>query len=120
MEHVLPMQLLPTLPMVEECLREAGWNCRIACADREQQYRGIRLYHRKQELKKDVLYLLRPEEKEFPTNEFSYISTGNMSGKANHLICPTFPDEEILDCVLEVFSQFRSWEEEINNLLSIL
>jgi len=117
MEFSLPMQLLPTLPMVAECLREVGWDCSVVCNDREQQYRGIRLYHRKQTLKKDVLYLLRPEEKTFPVNEFSYISSGKIAGKANHLICPAFPDEEILDSILEVFSQFRNWEEEFNSLL---
>ena len=117
MELTLPKQLLPTLPMVAECLAEAGWNCGAFVSDRRQQYREVRLYHRKQALKKDVLYLLRPEEKAFPVNEYSYITSGKITGKANHLICPAFPDEEILDCVLEVLSQFRNWEEEINNLL---
>ena len=117
MELTLPKQLIPTLPMVAECLAEAGWDCGVFVNDRQQQYREVRLYHKKQALKKDVLYLLRPEEKAFPVNEFSYISSGKIAGKANHLICPAFPDEEILDCILEVLSQFRNWEEEINNLL---
>ncbi len=112
-----PMHLFPTLPMVAECLTQAGWTCEAVLSDREQQYREVRLYHRKQALRKDVLYLLRPEEQSFPVNDFSYITTGRIPGSANHLFCPAFPDEEILDCVLEVLSRFRDWEESIDRLL---
>ena len=48
MELTLPKQLLPTLPMVAECLAEAGWDCGAFVSDRRQQYREVRLYHRKQ------------------------------------------------------------------------
>ena len=112
-----PIHLFPTLSMVAECLTQSGWDCKSILSDPQQQYREIRLFHKKQVLKKDVLYLLRPEEADFPTNEFSYITSGRIPGDANHLICPAFPDEVILDRILEVFSQFRDWEEELDQIL---
>lgn len=117
MDAAYPLRILPTLPMLAESLMQAGWNCEMVLSDEHQSYRGIRLYHRKQELQKDVLYLLRPTETEFPFNDYSYLSSVPHPGQANHLICPEHADEEILDQMLEVFSQFRSWEESIDLLV---
>lgn len=117
MDMTCPLRLLPTLPMLEEILTQAGWACEMVLAEQRQSYRGIRLYHRRQELQKDVLYLLRPEESDFPFDEFSYLSSGPHPGRANHLICPGRADEEILDQLLEIFSQFQSWEDTIDLLL---
>lgn len=116
MEFAQPMHLYPTLPMIAECLNQTGWDCKVT-GDSLQQYREVRLFHQNQQLKKDVLYLLRPEETDFPTNDFSYVSSGKIPGSANHLLCPSLPDEVILDRILEVFSHFRDWEEEIDQLL---
>ena len=71
MEIHKPVHLWPTLTMVAECLNMTGWDCKTVVADREQRYREVRLYHSDQILKKDVLYLLRPEEKRFPTQEYA-------------------------------------------------
>lgn len=117
MEINQPVHLFPSLPMVAEVLNQSGWDCELSLSDPDQQYREVRLFHKRQQLKKDVLYLLRPEETAFPVNDFSYITSGKISGSANHLICPNFPDEVILDRILEVLSQFRDWEEQIDQLL---
>ena len=117
MEIDRPMHLLPTMPMLGEYLMQWGWDCVPFISDEAQQYREIRLYHQKQTLKKDVVYLLRPEERDFPFDEYAYLSSADLPGKANHLRCPETPDEEILDRLLEIFSQFRDWEESINGLL---
>lgn len=115
MDHLL--RLVPTMPMLAESLTQAGWICETVLSDEHQSYRGIRLYHRQQDLQKDVLYLLRPTEREFPFDDYSYLSSVAHPGRANHLICPDHPDEEILDQLLEVFSRFRSWEEAIDLLI---
>lgn len=117
MDALCPLRLLPTLPMLADSLIQAGWNFEMVLSDEHQSYRGIRLYHRAQELQKDVLYLLRPTETDFPFDDYSYLSTAPHPGLANHLVCPDRPDEEILDHFLEVFSQFRFWEESIDLLL---
>lgn len=113
----LPKRLLPTIPMLAESLREAGWNCRTVLSEENQSYRGIRLYHPRQQLQKDVLYLLRPEESTFPVEEYSYLSSEDHGGRANHLILHNCADEEILDQLLEIFSQFQAWEDAIDLLL---
>lgn len=112
-----PMRLLPTLAMLADCLSRDGWNCEMFLSDPSQSYRSIRLYHRQPVLHQDVLYLLRPTETEFPVDEYSYLCAEPRPGRANHLICPDYPDEQILDQVLEVFSQFESWEDSIDLLL---
>lgn len=117
MDLVRPIRLLPTLPILAESLAQAGWDCEMVLADAEQAYRGIRLYHGQPELQKDVLYLLRPEEKNFPFDGYAYLSAVEHPGKANHLVCPRRPDEEIMDQLLEVFSQFQTWEDAINLLV---
>lgn len=117
MDISIPIRLLPTLPMLTESLHEAGWDCTAVLSDETQPYRGIRLYHPRQRLQKDVLYLLRQEERQFPTDEYSYLTTGSHPGRANHLVFPEYPDEEILDQLLEIFSQFQHWEEAIDQLV---
>lgn len=113
----IPIRLLPTLPMLAECLRAVDWDCEMVLSDEQQSYRGIRLYHPRQTLQKDVLYLLRPGEKGFPGDDYSYLSAGDIPGKANHLIVPGQADEEIMDQLLEAFAQFQEWEEAIDLLL---
>lgn len=112
-----PIRLLPTLPILADCLTHAGWNYQMHLSDSGQVYRGVRLYHRQQTLHKDVLYLLKPTETNFPFDAYSYLSTASLPGQANHLVCPDRPDEEILDQLLEVFAQFQSWEDSIDLLL---
>ena len=111
-----PIRLLPTLSMLADFLERSGCRCDSHISDENRNYRGIRLYHG-QELQEDVLYLLKPEEKNFPFDTHSYLSTVDLQGKANHLICPDHPDEALLDMILEIFSQFQSWEDAIDLLL---
>lgn len=117
METMRPTPLYPTLPMLAESLTQAGWDCAMSLSDPQQSYRGIRLYHRQQKLQKDVLYLLRPTETDFPFDCYSYLCSAPLPGTANHIICPSHPDEVIMDQILEVFSQFRDWEEAMELLL---
>jgi len=79
MDNSLPIRLLPTLPMLAESLEEAGWNCKMVLSDEKQSYRGVRLYHPRQTLQEDVLYLLRPEEHDFPVDAYAYLSSAGHS-----------------------------------------
>ena len=117
MENNEPIRLLPTISMLAECLEEVGWQCKMHISEEGRTYRGIRLYHRRQILQEDVLYLLRPTEKDFPVDDYAYLSSGDLGGRANHLLCPKLPDEEILDQVMEIFFRLRSWEDAIDLLL---
>ena len=117
MELNRPVRLQPTLPMLAENLSQIGWECEVVLNDANQGYRGIRLYHGQKELQKDVLYLLRPEETEFPFDTHSYLSAVPHPGRANHLVCPRRPDAEIMDQLLEVFSQFQTWQDAIDLLV---
>ncbi len=111
------LRMMPTMPMLVEAFREAGWECDAQIRDPQQSYCGIRLYHGQRDLRPDVLYLLRPGERGFPTEEFSYLSAAPIPGAANHFLCPEQADEKILDFVLEIFSQFQQWERMIDQLV---
>lgn len=117
MESMRPLPLFPTLPMLAEILKHAGWDCTVSLSDPRQSYRGIRLYHGQPQLHRDVLYLLRPSETDFPFDRYTYLCSAPLPGKANHMICPSHPDEVIMDQILEVFSLFRDWEEAMDLLL---
>jgi len=117
MDTSRPLRLLPTLSMLAECLEEMGWHCESHISEETQNYRSIRLYHRQPQLHKDVLYLLRPDEQDFPVNDYTYLSMCGHGGNANHLVCPGRTDEEILDQVLEIFSDFQDWENTIDLLV---
>jgi len=110
------LRMLPTMPMIVEAFRDAGWECREEIRDPRQTYRSIRLYHGQQDLQPDVLYLLRPAEVRFPTGAYSYLSASPIGGGANHFCCPGQPDEKILDFVLELFSEYQQWEQMIDQL----
>lgn len=110
------LSLLPTMPIIVEELRLAGWTCHSQIADETQAYQGIRLYHGQKNLRQDVLYLLLPTEDRFPVNRFSYICTVPLPGQANHFCCPDHPDEEILDFVLELFYRFQQWGQSLDQL----
>ena len=117
MEMNAPLRLLPTLPMIEDALRRSGWVCQMHCRQTDRSYRGIRLYHGQADLQKDVLYLLHPEETRFPLDDYAYLSTVPHGGSADHLLCPACAHAEIMDRVLEIFSQFREWEDAIDLLV---
>ena len=77
------LRLLPTMPMIVEAFLEAGWECHGEVKNMQQIYRGIRLYHGQTQLQPDVLYLLRPEERKFPVDDYSYLSAAPIPGSAS-------------------------------------
>ena len=111
------LRLQPNMPIIVEAFLEAGWTCQAQIRDHQQTYRSIRLYHGQQNLQPDVLYLLRETETRFPTNAFSYICAVPKDGTANHFICPGQPDEQIMDFILELFSEYQTWEQMIDQLI---
>lgn len=111
------IRLRPTLGMIAEELALLGWACRPYCPDKGRQLRGVRLYSPGQQLQEDMLYLLRGREPDFPVDSHCYLSAAPRAGKGEHLICPGRSEEEILDCVMEIFYRFQQWEDAINQLM---
>ena len=108
--------LLPTLQMISEELMQEGWVCDASVQNADIAYNGVRLYHGQKNLRSDILYLLRPTETTFPTDQYAYVSTVFKSGRANHMICPGKPDEVIMDRLLDLFSKYQLWEQQIDGL----
>lgn len=110
------IRLLPTMEIIEEAFLLAGWNVESSIHDTEQVYRNVRLYTGCQPLLKDVLYTLRPGETGFPTDDYAYICTTPLEGKANHICCPDVKAEILLDFLLELYSRFQQHEMRIDQL----
>ena len=117
MDGIGILRIQPNMPVLAEAFADAGWEYQAQIRDSQQRYRGIRLFHGQQELQPDVLYLLRPAEDHFPTNEYSYICAEPKDGTANHFICPGQADEQIMDFILELFSEYQQWEQLIDQLV---
>ena len=110
------IRLLPTMEIIEEAFLLAGWDCTAAIPESNKTYRNVRLYTGKQPLLKDVLYTLRPGETDFPTDDYAYICSTPLEGKANHICCHDVKAEILLDFLLELFSQFQQNEMRIDQL----
>lgn len=108
--------LLPTMEIIEEAFQLAGWSCISFISAPDQLYRNVRLYTGSQPLHKDVLYTLRPGETGFPTDEYAYICSTPLEGKANHIFCPDAKAELLLDFLLELYSRFQQSELAIDQL----
>ena len=107
---------LPTIGIIEEAFLLAGWNCAASVREPDQIYRNVRLYTGDQPLRKDVIYTLRPGEAGFPTDDYAYICSTPLEGKANHIYCPDAKAELLLDFLLELYSRFQQCELAINQL----
>ena len=110
------IRLLPTMEIIEEAFCLAGWPCIASISAPDQVYRNVRLYTGHQPLLKDVLYTLRPGETGFPTDEYAYICSTPLDGKANHIYCPDSKAELMLDFLLELYSHFQQSEMAIDQL----
>lgn len=117
MDTNIPMHLHPTLAILAEELALAGLPCQVHIQDPDQTYRGIRLYHTQTALRKDILYLIRPAETQFPFDSYSYVSSAPLPGQANHLSFSDIPDEWFLDCMMDIFSKLAEWEDAIDLLV---
>lgn len=111
-----PIRLFPTMEIIEEAFIHAGMDCSCYVVDHEQIYRNVRLYTGSQPLLKDVVYTLRPGEMDFPTDEYAYLCTTPIEGKANHICCPDISAEALLDFLLELYSSFQQQEIQIDQL----
>ena len=110
------VRLLPTMEIIEEAFSLAGWKVHASIRDAAQVYRNVRLYTGHQPLLKDVLYTLRPGETAFPTDDYAYICTTPLEGKADHICCPDVKAELLLDFLLELYSRFQHNEMRIDQL----
>lgn len=118
MELTRLMRFLPTVQMLAEAFEEAGWECLRFIADPERKYRGILPYSGQSRLETHLIYLLRPgQEEQFPVDEYAYISSRYLPGRANHLCCPGKSGDLILQFLLELFCRFQDLEAQLNQLV---
>ena len=110
------LRLQPTMGILQEALEEAGFSCTAHIRDRRRTYRAVCEYFGQKNLREDVLYLLRPEQKDFPTDQYGYLSLGKTEGQADHLYCPEAGPEEILERLFDLFVRYQDWEQQIQEM----
>lgn len=113
MDTIHNSRLLPTLPMIGEVLQEFGIDFQIHGSS-EARFTGVRRY-RGQELFPSVLYLTSAGDR-FPTDDFAYLCTEPIEGRADHICCPGQSDTELINIFAEVFESFQQITDAISEL----
>lgn len=111
-------RFLPNIKMISEELTGSGQDNELYSVNPEQNYLGVRLYHPAISLKKRIIYIVDDEYKRsFPANEYSYISTNDLEGQANHIICPHMNPGQIMEQLLNIFASYQEKENQLNQLV---
>lgn len=111
-------QFLPTIEMIAEELGFLQQRYFIHCPQPALKYRGIRPYSKYITMEEDYLYLLTESNYAgFPLDTYSYISTFQINGHANHICCPDMEPEHLMAVLLELFSTYRDQQMQIDRLV---
>ena len=111
------LQFLPTMEMICEAFEPKGLDCRFVISDKNLHYRGVRVYHPGQSVQRDLLYLLNRPEADFPVDTCAYASAWDIPGEANHLCCPDLTGEDLLNFLLEFFSQCQQIQYRVDQVV---
>ena len=111
------LQFLPTMEMICEAFEPKGLDCRFVISDKNLHYRGVRVYHPGQSVQRDLIYLLNRPEADFPVDTCAYASAWDIPGKANHLCCPDLTGEDLLNFLLEFFSQCQQIQYRVDQVV---
>ena len=114
MTHLLRLQ--PTMEVIEEEFTLSGWQCQLHIRTENTPYRNVRLFTGQTQLQRDILYALRPGESGFPSDDYDYVCTTPVPGRANHIFCPDMPPETLLVVLMELFDRFQHQESMIDHL----
>jgi len=101
------------MAMLAEALEELGWDFRMSSISR-RQYTGVRRYDG-QALSTSVLYLIKPGD-DFPVDEFGFVCSSTVYGRADHICCPGHSDTEILNTFSDIFESFQRMSDAITAL----
>lgn len=117
MKDPVLLHLHPTLRMIQEELTQKDIACYPEGPEEDCRFRGVRYYDGTPP-QKDQLYILRPgDNRRFPSDEFPYITTFPVTGKAPHLLCPHAKGEELLNLLLDLFAWYRDLEMRLDELV---
>lgn len=107
------------IQMIADTMEELWWEFSVHRPGEQPQLAACQIYYGQKELRQDRLYLI-PEggEAGFPADEFSYVTTGPLDGRAPHLCRVNKTTAEVMDHVLSVFQRYGEFEHRINNIIS--
>ena len=115
MDTMTLLHLHPSLEMLAQELRARGIPCNLDAAAAQRCFRGVSLLT-KEALQQEVLYVLRPEEAAlFPGEPYCAVSSSELSGA--QLVCPGQSEWTLLQNLLEIFSRYRLWEQQLDALV---
>lgn len=111
--------MLLNLQMLLDPMEEALWDYEAHLPGEAPSFRSCQVYCGQKPLSHGILYLL-PEEwsGRFPADDYAYITTGSLAGKAPHVrgIDHTFP--EVMNLVVETFHRYRDFELTLNSIIT--
>lgn len=110
------LRLLPTLAVIADELTASGAVPTLAVQSSERTYLGVRRYSAAP-LRKELLYVIDAETAvQFPVDDYAYVSSAPVEGRADHICCPNGTCEELLEQIQDIFLAFQEMEGQIHAL----
>lgn len=118
MELTRLTRLIPTMDMIAEHLQARGLECVHTTPDPEQRYRGILPFTGTGKLEKDLVYLVRQEDRlRFPEEGYACVCTRQVNSTGNRICCPGGDWDNLLQILLELFCELQDQEARLNSLV---
>ena len=117
MESDKLLRFLPNLRMIAEDFEDRNWSCQAIVRDETIHYRGVRVYSGQPDLETDLIYLLPLHYYgTFPRDQYAFVCTQPLDGRANHIYLPEQNQDQILETMLGLFDRYYRQENQINQL----
>lgn len=112
-------RMLLSIQMIGDYMENSFWNYMLNTEDDAAVLSGCQFYYPGCELSENVVYFLSENSYDgFPVDEYAYIASGNIVGRAPHIRCIDRPLGEIANLVLNVFRSYHDFEMELNALVT--
>lgn len=108
--------LHPTFPVIAETLSDCFPGCHVAIREPGIRYRSVRRYLG-QPLQKHIVYFITADDRDFPVDEYAYLSPDLIDGAASHICCPGQTLQALMERMLDLMQEFQEMEDRILGLL---
>lgn len=111
--------MLLNLQMLLDPMDELLWDYIANRPGETPRYRSCQVYCGQASLSADVIYLFSEEWGDgFPADQYAYITTGTLAGKAPHVRNVSRPFPEVLNLVMDTFQRYRAFELRLNGIIN--
>ena len=107
------------LQMMLDAMEDLNWKYIVHRPGETPCLSRCMLYYGQSLLAKDVLYIVSEESaRDFPADQFCYITTSSLRGDAPHIRCAERAFPELVNYVMAAFSYYSDFERALCNTIS--